>query len=113
MTTSVGITAPAYAEANGAKLRAIIAGRRAGVLSIYKDPAAAAALAAAAYDLPPPIATQAVDNMLAPHMWSEGNFVLPELDRMADALKLIGQITTAPDWSALIDKRFLPPDLQG
>ena len=113
MTTSVGITAPAYAEANGAKLRAIIAGRRAGVLSIYKDPAAAAALAAAAYDLPPPIAMQAVDNMLAPHMWSEGNFVLPELDRMADALKLIGQITTAPDWSALIDKRFLPPDLQG
>lgn len=112
MTTSVGITSPAYAAAQPAKLRAIVAGRRAGVRAIYDDPAAAAAICAAAYDLPPPIATIAVQNMIAPRMWSEGEFVQPELDRMIEALKLIEQVTGPPDWSKLIDKQFLPADLQ-
>ena len=113
MTTSVGITSPAYAAANGAKLRAIIAGRREGVRAIYKDPAAAAAICASAYDLPPAIAGTAVGNMIEPRMWSEGDFVPAELDRMIGALELIGQVTAPPDWSKLIDKQFLPPDLQG
>ena len=113
MTTSVGITSAAYAAANPAKLRAIVAGRREGVRSIYRDPAAAAEICAAAYDLPPAIASKAVANMVGPQMWSEGEFVQAELDRMTDALKLIGQLTGPPDWSALIDRRFLPADLQG
>ena len=112
MTTSVGITSPAYAEAHGPALRAIIAGRREGVLSIYRDPAAAAAVCAKAYDLPPAVATVAVDNMVGPRMWSEGGFIQPELDRMIEALKLIGQVTAPPDWSTLIDRSFLPPDLR-
>ena len=112
MTTSVGITSAAYAEAHGDKLRAIIAGRREGVRAIYKDPAAAAATCAKAYDLPPAIADVAVQNMIKPRMWSEGGFVQPELDRMIDALELIGQVKGPPDWGALIDKRFLPADLQ-
>jgi NitT/TauT family transport system substrate-binding protein len=113
MTTSVGITSADYAAAHGDKLRAIIAGRRAGVQAIYKDPAAAGGMCAKAYDLPPAIAKVAVDNMIKPRMWSEGEFVQPELDRMIDALELIGQVKGPPDWSALIDKRFLPADLQG
>ena len=112
MTTSVGITSPAYATAHGDKLRAIIAGRREGVRTIYRDPAAAAELAAQAYDLPSGIAYQAVQNMIAPRMWSEGDFDGPELDRMTDALKLIGQVTAAPNWATLIDRSFLPHDLQ-
>ena len=111
MTTSVGIVAPAYAAANGDKVRAIIAGRRAGVLAIYADPARAAAICASDYDLPPAIATQAVDNMVASRMWSEGGFVPAELDRMVDALKLIDQVPP-PDWKALIDRSFLPADLR-
>ena len=113
MTTSVGITSPAYAAANGAKLRAIIAGRREGVRAIYQDPAAAAAICAAAYDLPPAVAGIAVNNMVEPRMWSEGNVVPAELDRMTAALELIGQVRAPPDWSKLIDKQFLPADLQG
>ena len=112
MTTSVGITSPAFAAAHGDTLRAIIAGRREGVRAIYADPAAAAALAAREYDLPSGIAYQAVKNMIEPRMWSEGNFDQPELDRMVDALKLIGQLTAAPDWSTLIDRSFLPQDLR-
>lgn len=113
MTTSVGITSPAYAAAQPGKLRAIIAGRRAGVRAIYDDPAAAAAICARAYDLPPAIATTAVTNMVGPRMWSEGDVVQAELDRMVDALKLIEQLTGPPDWSRLIDRQFLPADLQG
>lgn len=108
MTTSVGITSPAYAAAQGDKLRAIIAGRREGVRAIYADPDAAGAMAAAAYDLPPEVARIAVRNMVGPRMWSEGGFDQAELDRMADALKLIGQVGGPPDWDALIDRQFLP-----
>ena len=111
MTTSVGITSPEFAAAHGDKLRAIIAGRRDGVRAIYADPAAAGAIAAKAYDLPPAIAAKAVANMVGPRMWSEGEFVAAEFGRMVDALALIGQ-TAPPGWEALIDKRFLPSDLQ-
>ena len=112
MTTSVGITSPAFAAAHGDKLRAVIAGRREGVRAIYADPAAAGATAARAYDLPPAVAAKAVANMIGPRMWSEGGFDPAEFARMVDALTLIGQ-AAPPGWDKLIDRRFLPPDLQG
>ncbi len=112
MTSSVGITSPSYAAAEPAKLRAIIAGRREGVRAIYADPAAAGAVCARAYDLQPDVAAAAVRNMVAPRMWSEGGFDQSELDRVIDALKLIGQVSGPPDWSSLIDRHFLPLDLQ-
>lgn len=112
MTTSVGITSPASAVAQGSKIRAIIAGRREGVRAIYADPVAAGAIAARAYDLPPAVAERAVANMIGPRMWSEGGFDAKELERMVDALTLIGQ--AAPTgWMQLIDRQFLPADLQG
>ena len=111
MTTSVGITSPEFAQAHGDTLRAIIAARREGVRAIYADPAAAGAIAAKAYDLPPGIATAAVSNMIGPRMWSEGGFDMAEFGRMTDALRLIGQVPP-PGWEALLDRRFLPPDLQ-
>lgn len=111
MTTSVGITSPEFAAAHGDTLRAIIAGRREGVRAVYADPAAAGAIAAKAYDLPPAIAAKAVENMIGPRMWSEGGFDMAEFGRMTDALRLIGQVPP-PGWEALIDRRFLPADLQ-
>ena len=108
--TSVGIVAPAYAARSGDTVRAIIAGRREGVRAIYADPARAAAICAAEYDLPPDIAGQAVRNMIGPRMWSEGAFDTAELDRMIDALKLIDQVPP-PDWTGLIDRSFLPAEL--
>lgn len=112
MTTSVGITSPEFAKAEPGKLRAIIAGRREGVRTIYADPAQGVAAAVAEYDLSPQVAVAAVGNMLEPRMWSEGGFDRGELDRMVDALKLIGQLTAAPDWGALIDQSLLPDDLR-
>ena len=112
MTTSVGITTREYAREHPDKLRAIIAGRRAGVQAIYQDPAAAGRILEKSYNLPPDIAAEAVNNMIGPRMWSEGGFNQVELDRMVDALKFAGEIKGDVDWSKLIDKSFLPTDLQ-
>ncbi len=112
MTTSVGITTRAFARAHPEKLRAIIAGRRMGVRAIYADPLAAAKLVAKEFNMDPALAAQAMDNMIAPHMWSEGGFDLAELNRIADGLKLVGEISETPDWTKLIDRSFLPADLQ-
>ena len=112
MTTSVGITTREFAKEHGDKLRAIIAGRRAGVQAIYRDPAEAGRILQKSYNLEAELATEAVNNMIAPQMWSEGEFNLVELDRMVDGLKLTGEVKGDVDWSKLIDKSFLPADLQ-
>ena len=112
MTTSVGITTPEFAKEHPDKLRAIIAGRRAGVQAIYQNPAEAGRILQKSYNLEADLATEAVNNMIAPQMWSEGEFNLVELDRMVDALKLTGDVKGDVDWSKLIDKSFLPADLQ-
>jgi NitT/TauT family transport system substrate-binding protein len=112
MTTSVGITTREFAKEHQDKLRAIIAGRRAGVQAIYQNPAEAGRILQKSYNLEANLATEAVNNMIAPQMWSEGEFNLIELDRMVDALKLTGEVKGDVDWSKLIDKSFLPADLQ-
>lgn len=112
MTTSVGITTRAFAKANPDKLRAIIAGRDAGVQSTYGNPAAAATLLATDFKLTPPLAKEAVDNMVKSHMWSEGDFDRSELDRMVAGLQLIGEVNGPVDWKKLVDTQFLPANLQ-
>jgi NitT/TauT family transport system substrate-binding protein len=112
MTTSVGITTRTFAKTHGAELRAIIAGRRAGVAAIYADPAGTATLIAKTYDLDPAIAKVAVANMIGPQMWSEGAINITELTRAVDGLRLVGEITGDVDLNGLIDRSFLPADLQ-
>lgn len=112
MTTSVGITTREFAKAHPDKLRAIIEGRRMGVKAIYDNPQQAADILAKSFKLEPAIAKEAVDNMIAPHMWSEGDFNLAELDRMADGLRLNGELKGDVDWTAIMDKSYLPSDLQ-
>ncbi len=112
MTTSVGITTRAFAKAHPDKLRAIIAGRRMGVQAIYADPDAASKLVAKEFNMDPALAQQAMQNMIEPHMWSEGDINLAELNRIADGLMLVGEIKAVPDWSTLIDRSFLPADLK-
>jgi NitT/TauT family transport system substrate-binding protein len=113
LTTSVGITTRAFAAAHPEMLRAIIAGRQAAVRSIYADPVKAAGYVARQFNMDPALARVAVANMIGPHMWSEGGFDLAELDRLADGLILIGEISARPDWSKLIDARYLPADTHG
>jgi NitT/TauT family transport system substrate-binding protein len=112
MTTSVGITTRAFAKANPEKLRSIIAGRRAAVEEIYKNPTQAAETLQRMWKFEPAIAREAVDNMIGPKMWSLGDFNRAELDRVVEGLKLIGEVKEDVDWSKLIDQSYLPPDLQ-
>ena len=112
MTTSVGITTHAYAKTHGDELRAIIAGRRAAVKAIYADPDGTATLVAKKYDIDPAIAKTAVANMIGPRMWSEGEINLTELNRTIDGLRLVGEIKAEPNLTTLIDRSFLPADLQ-
>jgi NitT/TauT family transport system substrate-binding protein len=111
MTTSVGITTKAFAKDNGGKIRSIIAGRRAAVQAIYADPDAAADVLRRTWNFEPEIAKEAVRNMIAPRMWSLGEFDRTELERTAAGLKLIGELKQDVDWSALIDESFLPADM--
>ncbi|SAL57250.1 aliphatic compound ABC transporter periplasmic substrate-binding protein [Caballeronia udeis] len=112
MTTSVGITTREFAKEHPDTLRAIIAGRRAGVDATYANPAAAAALLQESFKLTPEVAKTAVDNMVKSHMWSTGEFDRTELDRMTDGLKLIGELNGNVDWPKLVDTSFLPADLK-
>jgi NitT/TauT family transport system substrate-binding protein len=112
MTTSVGITTRAFAQAHPDKLRAIIAGRRAGVAALYADPEGTARLIAREYKLDPEIARRAVTNMIGPRMWSLGEISQEELDRAVDGLRLVGEVKGSVDFSKFIDRSFLPADLQ-
>jgi NitT/TauT family transport system substrate-binding protein len=112
MTTSVGITTPQFAADNPELIRALIAGRREAVRSIYADPEAAAAKIAKQFNMDGGLAKQATLNMIEPRMWSEGEFNQEELTRLAEGLVLVGEITEMPDWDTLIDESFLPEDLQ-
>jgi NitT/TauT family transport system substrate-binding protein len=112
MTTSVGITTRAFARAHPEKLRAILAGRRMGVEAIYADPVAASRLVAKQFNIDPALAEEAMQNMIAPEMWSQGEINLVELNRIADGLKLVGEIKETPDWATLIDPSYLPADLR-
>jgi len=111
MTTSVGITTKAFAKDNGAKLRSIIAGRRAAVQAIYADPDAAADVLRRTWNFEPEIAKEAVRNMIGPKMWSLGDFDRTELERTAAGLKLIGELKQDVDWATLIDESYLPADM--
>ena len=112
MTTSVGITTREFAKDHPDQLRAIIAGRRAGVDETYANPAAAAALLQKDFKLTPEVAKVAVDNMIKSRMWSDGEFDRAELDRMTDGLQLVGELDGKVDWSKIVDLNFLPDDLK-
>jgi NitT/TauT family transport system substrate-binding protein len=112
MTTSVGITTRAFAKEHPEKLKAIIAGRRAGVQAVYADPKGTAEIIARDYKLDPKVAEIAINNMIGPRMWSEGQFNLEEMNRSVEALRLVGEIKGDVDLNKLIDESFLPDDLK-
>ncbi|MEJ0069154.1 MAG: ABC transporter substrate-binding protein [Pseudomonadota bacterium] len=107
MTSTVGVTTPAFAQAHPDKIKAIVAGRRRGVDALYADPAEAARITATAYNLDPAVAAEAIANMAASQTWSPGDFEIANFDRMADGLRLIGEIDGPVDWKTPA-RRSLP-----
>jgi NitT/TauT family transport system substrate-binding protein len=111
-TGNVGVTERSFAKAHPAEIKAIVAGRRAAVQAIYAEPKSAAASLAKFLSIPEDIALETTDQMVEAKMWSEGAFNIEELDRAADGLRLVGEIKETVDWSTIIERSYLPPDLQ-
>ena len=59
------------------------------------------------------VAKDSVANMAAARTWSPGDFEIAIFDRLANGLRLIGELDGPLDWKSLLDDRFLPADLQG
>jgi NitT/TauT family transport system substrate-binding protein len=112
MTGNVGVTTSAFAKAHPEKIKALIAGRRAAVKSIYDDPDAAAKTMATFLSLPPDVAQKAVQQLIAVKEWSEGNFDVGELERAVAGLRLVGEVKDDMNWKSLIDQSYLPDDLK-
>jgi NitT/TauT family transport system substrate-binding protein len=115
MVITVGVTTAEFAASSGAaKLAAIVAARRKGVDFAYANPHAAAEIVTKTFNnLDPKVADESIGNLHGAKLWSRGEFVKEELDRMANALRLVGELEGTVDWPALINDKFLPADLRG
>jgi NitT/TauT family transport system substrate-binding protein len=111
MMQTVGITTGEFIKAEPGKLKAIIAGRRAGVDAVYADPASAAAILSKTYGLDGKVAAEAVNNAVAAKYWSPGNLEIGAMNEMVRGLKIIGEVKDDIPWDKVIDRSFLPADL--
>jgi NitT/TauT family transport system substrate-binding protein len=113
MTQTVGVTTAEFAKKEPQKLKAIIAGRRAGVDFLYANPKESAAIFAQVYNLKPEVAETAIKNMVELKYWSRGDFDIKGMNEFIRGLKIIGEVQGEVDWDKLIDRSFLPTDLRG
>lgn len=113
ITQTVGIVTSDFTRKDPGKIRAIIAGRRAGVEFIYANPGESAKILAKEYNLAPAVAETAINNMVALQYWTRGEFDLNGMNEMVRGLRIVGEVTGEVDWSKIIDRSFLPADLGG
>ena len=86
MVITVGITTAEFAASNPGKLTAIVGARRKGVDFAYASPHEAAQIVTKTFEnLDPKVADEAVGKLQDAKLWSRGEFVKDELDRMANA----------------------------
>jgi NitT/TauT family transport system substrate-binding protein len=114
VTQTVGITTAKFAKLHAKELQAIIAARRKGVEFIYSHPAETAVILARAYNLPPQVATGAIQTTLQKFgkWWSPGNFNMASMEEVVHAMHVSGELTGPVDWSAVINQDLLPADLR-
>ncbi len=113
MTQTVGFTTREFAEAHPEIIRGIIAARAKAVALLHDDPARAAVTVAKVWELEPAVAEALVRDFSAANYWSRGGFTREGLDANIVGLELVGALESdAPDWNAIIDQQYLPPDLR-
>jgi NitT/TauT family transport system substrate-binding protein len=108
---TVGIATDEAIAKHGPKLKAVIEARRKGVEFLYANPKESAAILAKAYNLPPDVAANAINNILKmnPTWWNHGELKQPLMEAMAEALGSVGALQLPIDWKAAINASFLPP----
>jgi NitT/TauT family transport system substrate-binding protein len=95
------------------KLRAVLAGRRAGVKFIYEHTDEAIKILEKLYaPLPPDEVAKMIHELVATKFWSEGNIEMPLLELSQHAMVAVGMLKDKVDLEKMIDTSFLPSDLQ-
>jgi NitT/TauT family transport system substrate-binding protein len=112
MTQTVGIVTEDFAREHPDKIRALIAGRRAGATYISAHPDEAAAITAKAYNIDAAMTREVFKHFLDIGYWSEGGFDYIAMDRMVEGLAIVGKLKEPMDWAKVVDAGFLPQDLQ-
>jgi NitT/TauT family transport system substrate-binding protein len=98
---------------NPAKLRAILAGRRAAVKFIYEHTDEASKILEKVYAPLPPADVDSMMKLLVDvKFYSEGQIEMPLLQTTVRAMKYVGMLDKDIDLSKFYDASFLPPDLQ-
>ncbi|MBV9076091.1 MAG: ABC transporter substrate-binding protein [Methylobacteriaceae bacterium] len=112
ITQTVGFTSRDFARTGGDKLRALLAARRKAVDFIYEKPDEAADIVARSHGLTPAIARAVMQRFARDRYWSRGDFDQAAMDVQLAGLRLVGAVDDkGPNWTTLIDARFLPADL--
>lgn len=108
---TVGIATDEAIAKHGPKLKAVVEARRKGVEFLYANPKEAAEILAKAYNLPPDIAANAINNILKmnPTWWNRGELKMPLMEAMAEALGSVGALQLPIDWKAATNESFVPP----
>jgi NitT/TauT family transport system substrate-binding protein len=113
MVQAVGIATGDLIRKNPEKLRAIIAARREAVKFMNEKPREAAKMTEKHFDKVSPEVLASVTEALAKDgYWSEGRIEMDRMENMARGLKLVGELKGEIDWGKVVDKSFLPKDLQ-
>jgi NitT/TauT family transport system substrate-binding protein len=95
------------------KLRALLAGRRAGVKFIYEHTPDAIKILSKVYEpLPPKDVGTLVNQLVDAKFWSEGQIEMQGLQNAVRAMKYVGSLEKDIDLGKMIDTSFLPSDLQ-
>lgn len=111
---TVGIVTGDYARKAPDKVKAIVAARRKAVDYLYANPVEAGEIIGRAYELDRDVAVSSVDNMIkrVGKWWSPGNFDIAAMNEMLRGLQLVGEVEGNVEWEKVIDRSFLPRDLQ-
>jgi NitT/TauT family transport system substrate-binding protein len=95
------------------KLRALLAGRRAGVKFIYEHTPDAIKILSKVYEpLPPKDVGALVNQLVDAKFWSEGQIEMQGLQNAVRAMRYVGSLEKDIDLGKMIDTSFLPSDLQ-
>jgi NitT/TauT family transport system substrate-binding protein len=112
MMQTVSVTTAEFEKEGAAKLRGVLAGRAEGVAYIEAHPDESADIVAKAFNGDSALYRKVFKRYVAIHYWSAGKFDYDAMNLMIEGLKIIGKQKGDVDWAKLIDKGFLPSDLQ-
>jgi len=115
MAQAVGIATGDLIRKNPDKLRRLIAARRDAVKFIYANPDEAARIMdrlKVYTGISPEQLTKFIRYETTVKYWSEGRFEMPSLTNVVRAMKYVGLLDRDIDLAPMIDRSFLPEDLQ-